>query len=246
MIHIIGGLEGAAAAVEKHALAVMVDSLRASATLCAFFLAGAGEVLVCGDVETARLLARGEKNALLAGERKSLPPEGFHLGNSPVAAAATELDGKTVIFTSTNGAAILRACQGADGTVVGGITNADRIAGCAQWHLANGGDVVIIHAGDEGRESDEDLAAAVLLADVIGPDINPEQEALLNSWKYRITDAGLVELFGTSRHGRELLKLGFESDLEAAAQVNLYPVLPKVDGYFDFEGAIVVRLIADS
>jgi 2-phosphosulfolactate phosphatase len=229
MIYIAGGTEGATAAARRGAgtMAVVVDALRSSATIPALLTAGASEVLLCPDLESARSLHNDLGNALLAGERDSATPEDFHLGNSPLEAAGADVRGKTVIFTSSNGAPILVACRGAGRILMGGPVNADRVAGAAQRHLAAGGDVVVIAAGDHGAECDEDTAAAVLLALVIGPCFAPEQEGLVEVWRTRIAVEGLENLFRNSSHGRELTSLGFDADITAAATPNLYPALPE-------------------
>jgi len=241
MIRIIGGAAGAAAAAELGALAVVVDALRSSATVAAMLAAGASEVLVCADPETARGVAAEVGDALLAGEWRSSTPEGFDLGNSPVAAAEADLSGRRVVFTSSNGAPMLVSCCGAGRILMGGATNAEAVVLAARAALAARTEVVIVPAGDMGGESEEDFASAVLLAEAIGPDIDPGQAEMLDRWRERLA-GGLEALMRTCPHGLELAKLGFDSDLAAAATQNLYPVLPEVLGFRRRGGAAVARV----
>ncbi len=245
MIRIVEGKEGAelASRIGERALAIVVDALRSSPTLAAMLCAGAEEIYVCGDVPTARKLAEGLDGALLAGERDSTTPEDFDLGNSPVEAVGIDLKGRSVVFTSSNGAPILVACRGAGRIVMGSPANAHLITGAAQQALATGREVIFIPAMDHGEPCEEDSAAAALLAEVTGPDINPSQETLVTQWLARIADGGLEKLFRESIHGRELDTLGFGEDLTAAAKPDIYSKLPQVLEFIDMrDGATVARV----
>jgi 2-phosphosulfolactate phosphatase len=244
LITIAGGLDGARLAAGggrsgDGAVAVVVDALRSSATLAAMLTAGASEIVVCADVSAARAAAAELGDALLAGEEDNTTPDGFDLGNSPVEAANADLGGRRVVFTSSNGAPIIVAAHGAARILVGGPTNSTLTERAADEALAGGLEVIIIPAMDRGRDCDEDLASAVLLAEVIGPAIAPEQEELAALWRGRIADAGLERLFRESEHGRLLSSLGFDEDLSAAASPDLYPALPEAHTITEIAGATV-------
>jgi 2-phosphosulfolactate phosphatase len=241
MVHIIPGLDGARRAAQMGALAIVVDALRSSATLCAFCDAGAAAIHVCSGLETARTLAASLDGALLAGEKESRIPDDFDLGNSPIEARNRRARGP-VVFTSSNGAIMLCAARGANAVIVGGLNNAGAVADFAQSHRAAGRDVVIIPAGDGGRECDEDMASAVVLAEVIGPDIEPAREGLLSYWKSRISARGMTDLFRQSDHGGELIALGFEADVLNAAEADISNSVPLVREYVDFNGESVALL----
>src|SRR5690242_5515107 len=104
-IYLMRGSEGCLLAVRQHALAIVVDALRASTTLSVMLDQGAERILVVADVEDAFALAAQTPGALLAGERGGQPLPGFDFGNSPLEIlSAPRLDGRTVVFTSSNGA----------------------------------------------------------------------------------------------------------------------------------------------
>ena len=246
MIRIAFGPPGAeqAAAQGDKAIAVVVDALRSSATVAAMLQAGAEAVYVCADVATARAVAAELDGALLAGESNSMTPEGFDLGNSPVAIARTDIAGRRVVFTSSNGAPLLVACRGAARIVMGGANKAKLVAEAAFAAQAQGRDVIVIAAGDLGVECDEDTASAVLLAEVAGPDIDPGQEELMNRWRSAIAEAGLERLFAASTHGRALIEQGYGEDIAAAASPDTASTLPQVVEYLDFNGK-TVALVRD-
>ena len=86
-VEVVCGSSGCAAAVAAGGVAVMVDALRASATITSLMAAGARRVWVATEVAQAwamkdRLAAEGTE-AFLIGERNGFPPPGFDAGNSP-------------------------------------------------------------------------------------------------------------------------------------------------------------------
>ena len=246
MIRIAFGPQGAAEAASQgsKAIAVVVDALRSSATLTAMLKAGAEAIYVCADVPTARAVAAKLEGALLAGESNTVTPEGFDLGNSPVAIARTDIAGREVVFTSSNGAPILVACRGAARIVMGGLNNAAAVAKAVFAAQAEGRDAIIIPAGELGVECDEDTAAAVLLAEVAGPDIDPAQEGLMARWRAAVAAEGLQKLFAESLHGKALIDKGFGEDIAAAAAPDTASTLPDVAEFLDFDGT-TVALVRD-
>src|SRR6056297_3662779 len=68
---------------EAEGLTVIIDVFRASNTIIACLGQGAEYVIPVGSLEKAYRLKEQHPDHLLAGERKSLPPEGFDFGNTP-------------------------------------------------------------------------------------------------------------------------------------------------------------------
>src|SRR5204863_3922750 len=120
----------------------------------------AGLVPVAEPAEAlARARALGE-GTLLAGERKGETIPGFHLGNSPLEVTRERVDGRTVVFTTSNGTRALLAASGAPAVGVAGFVN---LSAAAAWALASGRDVTVLCAGERGRVSLEDKVCAGLL-----------------------------------------------------------------------------------
>ena len=84
---------------------VVIDALRATSTMIVAFENGCSGFIPVSTVEEARELAASKKDPdlLLAGERKAMPLEGFHLGNSPRDYRPEKVRGKVVVLTTTNG-----------------------------------------------------------------------------------------------------------------------------------------------
>jgi 2-phosphosulfolactate phosphatase len=223
--HIIEGEDGCAFAVRNGCVAVIVDALRASATAAMMCHYGATEIITVLEVEHAReAKAKAYPDALLAGERKTVPPEGFDFGNSPRQAVAAK--GRRVIFTTTSGTGRLVASWGARAVFMGTTINATAVADAAAGF---GTDVVLVPAGRVGNpcfNAQEDLAGAVCIAMTRGrPDLG-EGRALYRYWRERIFDEGLETLFNGAGHAELLRRSGQADDLAFCAQRDITGAVP--------------------
>src|SRR5690349_12489561 len=96
-------LPAAARALERK-LCIVVDALRASATVAALLDAGAAEIELAPDVAEARRMAeRDRANTWLVGEVGGLAPPGFDESNSPTAILAARPGRRRVVFATSNG-----------------------------------------------------------------------------------------------------------------------------------------------
>jgi len=159
-----GTRPGAPALPERGETAVAIDVLRATTTLTVALRAGAARVREAVTPDEARQMRAAEPDALLCGEREGLKIPGFDLGNSPSEYEPAVVQGRTLLFASTNGSLALRAAQGAGRRVLAAFVNlsavVDRIAGDSR--------IVIVCAGKLGGFAIEDAACAGLLCRRLG------------------------------------------------------------------------------
>jgi 2-phosphosulfolactate phosphatase len=210
----------------------VIDILRATTSICAALSHGAKAIIPVASTEEALRLAQtiGSADVLLAGERNCLPIPGFHLGNSPVEMTEAAVRGKTIIVTTSNGTRALLACQGAAAVFPTAAVNLSVAAERAREALESDQDVLIVCAGRDGAFSLDDAYCAGRLASAIFGDTKPRSA---------LNDAGLASLdlvrrYGSrwarplaySRAGRELIRLGFRTDVRDAARLDAYPILP--------------------
>lgn len=224
--HIIEGQDGCDFAVRNGYAAVVVDALRASATATMMCHHGAIEVISVLEIEDARAAkANAYPDALLAGERRTVPPEGFDFGNSPVQAEMAR--GRRVVFTTTSGTGRLLACWGCKAVYMGTTINATAVGNAAARHDT---DVVLIPAGRVGNpyfNAQEDLAGAVTIAMKRGKPELGEGRALFRYWRERIFDEGLGTLFDGADHAELLRRSGQASDIAFCAQVDVTDAVPR-------------------
>jgi 2-phosphosulfolactate phosphatase len=105
------GRVGAEWGAREGLVTVVVDALRASATIASFLEFGATEVMVVEHVEQALAEKRRRPEVVLVGERECRRVEGCDYGNSPLRRICPGLPGP-VVFTSSN---CSRCCVAAAG-----------------------------------------------------------------------------------------------------------------------------------
>ena len=169
---------------------------------------------------------------LLAGEEGGRAPAGFNFGNSPVAFARAELEGRRMVFSTTNGTRAIRLAQSASTVLLGCLRNASAVArgGLA----AAGGDegVCVVCAGREGQFSLDDAYTAgaivdALLAGAGGNRLVLTDAALAAQALYRST-ADAAGLFRRTRAGRNVMEIGLSEDLDYCAQRDASVLVPEV------------------
>ncbi len=240
-LHLSRGVAGCELANRLRGVAVIVDALRASTTLAALFDHGAARVLVTAALEDACALTGALPDAVLVGERDCLPPAGFHLGNSPrEVLAGPRLDGRTVIFTSSNGAQRLTACGGARHILVGTVANAAAVAARARALAeAEECDIVFVGAGkypDETYVAPEDEAAAAYLAAAVGLPIAAASREAFAYWQREIAARGLAHIFAHSPHAAVLARHRLAADIALCATPDLLCAVPEVTGSVELAG----------
>lgn len=242
--HLIAGEDGCRFAVDNKCVAIIVDALRASATAAYMLEAGATEILAVREVDEAFELRWDYPTALLAGERRGLPLEGFELGNSPRDVAIAR--GKRVIFTTTTGAGRLVQAWGAHAVYMGSPVNAAAVARAALVHRR---DIVLVPAGlmsDPNYSAQEDWVGAAAIA-MAGKEITDDLELGEGGHKYtywsdRILCDGILELFEAAPHAQNLRDVGMEEDIAFCAQLDTVHSVPMACG----TQGIAVRVIDGS
>ena len=218
-------------------VAVVIDVLRASTTIVTAIAHGAAAVVPRAGLDEARRTAATLAGpVLLGGERGGLRIEGFDLGNSPAEYTARRVAGRTIVITTTNGTAALAACRGAREILVGAVVNRAAAAAAARRLAGAGGAVHLVCAGTDGIVSDEDLLGAGAMLDAAATDADVLDEAAraaLAAFR-RVAaggdvPAGLVAAFRRAAGGANLVALGMEADLPAAAAIDTLAAVPRLD-----------------
>ena len=206
---------------------VVIDAVRAGATLTAMAEAGDPVVYLAADAESARRF-RDDDNpaALLGGEAGGLAPAGFDLGNSPAEWAKRDLRGAEVVFGTTNGTRAVARCSNADHVLVASFNNVAAVARLA-GELA-GECVKIVCAGQKGLIALDDAVCAGLIArELIHAGGDAADSAVM-----AVALAGhfddIPALLRRSESGRRLLSVGYDSDLDWCARVDISEKVPQL------------------
>ena len=237
---------------------IMLDVLRASSTMLAMFEAGAAALYLASTPEEAAKMAGQDRPAhWVCGERDGLRPEGFDYGNSPSELADARLDGRRVVYVTSNGTNALRAVAAAPLVLVGTPRNEVAVTRLALREArARDLDLLIVCAGDEGGYaiSLEDAFVAGMLVErliklharhVPAEAAAGDSEALsldesailvhrafcsyLRGTEAHATSETLLTVFEESRNGRGLPRKGYADDLDYCAQVDVSTVVPRLE-----------------
>jgi len=214
---------------------VVLDVLRASTTICFALAAGAREVIPCLEINDARELAlKIGSDAVLGGERAGKKINGFHLGNSPREYVEDNVQGKTIVFTTTNGTRALQACVAAERVLIGSFVNMQIAIEVAAQHER----VHLLCAGTDGKIAREDVLLAGAMAETVmlhhlALTTNDETQIAIDAWQ-AVTrgthDAQTIaRCLRASGGGRNLQAIGHADDIRVAAALNMVPVVPKLD-----------------
>ena len=219
--------------------AIVIDVLRATSVMTTALHNGAASVMTCREVGEARQLSAAmQPPALLCGERGCKPIDGFDLGNSPAEYTRDRVRNRTLVLTTTNGTRAIAAVRQMDQVWIGSFLNltavVNRLRDCRHVHL--------VCAGTEGRVTLEDvlLAGAIVWCCQRVHDGEPDDDdsvlalQLWRSWfpqqvvqNCMPSGEDLSRRFRETRGGRNLLKLGFDADLERCARIDSISVVPR-------------------
>lgn len=221
---------GPAALVAGRVVAV-IDVLRASSTIAAALANGARHVVPLESADDAVSRARQFERAdvRLAGERRMLPIPGFDLGNSPREMTRDAVEGRTVLFTTTNGTAALLAVQGARDVLVASFVNFTPALEYLRAALREEADLTFVCAGRDRQFALEDAACAgryvAALADGAGGVAMGDAAVACRALHDRF-GASIPGLFEACEHGQALAAAGLGEDLAVCADLDAYPVVP--------------------
>lgn len=232
------------------ATAVVIDQLRATTVLCCAADAGAKEIVPLLDVDEARRLKAGypESSVLLGGERQGVRIDGFDLGNSPQDYTPETVNGKTLLFTTTNGTVAMHAARKAKRILLASLVN----AGAVVRELVGSEQIEILCAGTCGESTEEDLLVAGCLVSRLAKHdesvrwtLNLYAQHAKDFWDacfMTVFDVDgektvqefaslqmLTELLRKSRGGQNLISIGLDADIVASARVDSVKIVPELD-----------------
>lgn len=206
------GVHGALEAQKRGGVVVMIDALRASATMIAALEMRMASIKPVATAEDCI----GEVTVGERGGRKL--PNCMH-NNSPTELMRHDYAGKTLVLTSTNGAECLLTASGPRSIVlVGSTINRRAVAGAAaRLARKRGVPITLLMAGRNNQYAVEDALAAGEIARAL-PEARVHGELP--------TSAALEADFCASDSGRNLTALGYADDVRFCAQLDRSDVVP--------------------
>lgn len=182
----------------KGSIVVIIDILRATSAICTAFENGVVSIIpVAGVAEAKEYKNRGFP---VAAERDGFILDFADFGNSPFNFVREKVEGKTIVYSTTNGTGIINMASSAYKIVVGSFLN---ISALATWLISQEKDIVLFCAGWKNRFNLEDTICAGAIA----------EKLLLTSLYTTICDSTLAALDLWS-----LAKQDIKSYIEKVAQ----------------------------
>jgi 2-phosphosulfolactate phosphatase len=223
-------------------VSIVIDVLRATTTIAAALAAGAREVIPCLEIEDALAAAANlpAGQAVLGGERHGVRIEGFTFGNSPREYTPETVGGKSLVFTTTNGTRAMLHARLADEVWLAAFVNLSAVVQACRPRER----VDIVCSGTEGQVTREDVllagAIAACLTVQAAGDLN-DQAAIARAAWLQVADMSPAELSAAelsakvaltlrdTQGGRNLKRLGLERDIDDAAAIDRFALVPQFD-----------------
>jgi 2-phosphosulfolactate phosphatase len=160
-------------------IVVVIDVLRASSTICTAFANGAASIIPVTGVDEAKLFK--SKGYLVAAERDGFVLDFADFGNSPFNFTKEKVEGKTIVYSTTNGTGLINLASSSYMTMIGSFLN---ISALTQYLIQQERNVLLLCAGWKNRFNIEDTVCAGAIA-----------ERLMNSNNYKtICDSTIAAL----------------------------------------------------
>ncbi len=218
-------------ALAKGTHVIVIDVLRASSTIVQSCENGVERIIPVADVEDATKLipTLDRAEALLGGEQDGHTIDGFDLGNSPIEYTRRVVEGKTIIFCTTNGTVAITGSAAAADISVGCFLNLSAVV--ARLVKAAPERAVILCSGNSGVLSLEDFVCGGHMAARIHAELGTRVTMNDGAEAARVLAGCMPDpetVLRSSVHGRRLAELGFERDLEFCARMDRYSGVPVV------------------
>ncbi|HQG35594.1 MAG TPA: 2-phosphosulfolactate phosphatase [Bacteroidales bacterium] len=146
----------------KDAIVVVIDILRASSAICTAFENGAKEIIPVREVEDAKEFKK--RGFLVAAERDGFILDFADFGNSPFNFTREKIEGKTIVYSTTNATRIIEMASSAYKTVIGSFLN---ISSITKWLVKEERNVILFCAGWKDRFSLEDAVCSGAIASLL-------------------------------------------------------------------------------
>jgi 2-phosphosulfolactate phosphatase len=212
---------------------VVLDVLFATSTMVNVLAHGASAAVPTLDEAHARAQAKVLRSGsyVLSGELLAETISGF-ASPTPLALVEHGVEGKTVIYATTNGTVALKHSSVADHVFAGALLNAAAVVRHIAAHHREG-TILIVCAGSMGNPNLEDMYGAGYFVELIARELGESRDfsdAAIAARALFRSEPAESALF-RSRVGKMMQERGLTHEVEYAAQLSRLDVVPKlVDG----------------
>ena len=208
-------------------IVVVIDILRATSAMVAAFEHGAEKIIPVGTIEEARQYI-GRSGYIAAAERDGEVVPGFPFGNSPIAFAQADLEGKTIVMTTTNGTRAINLAQDAKQLVIGSFLN---MTALSNWLLTQNDNVLLLCSGWKDKFNLEDSVFAGAVMDKLlesGKFGLEEDSSIAAKYLFMAARDNFMSILKAAPRRRRIEKLQMNEDVKYCLtpdQSSIIPVL---------------------
>lgn len=141
-------------------IVVIIDILRATSAICTAFANGAASIIPVAEIPEAKEYK--SRGYLVAAERDGYVLDFADFGNSPFNFTREKVEGKSIVYSTTNGTGIIKMASSAYAIIIGSFLN---ISALCEWLITTDKDVVLFCAGWKNRFNLEDTICAGAIAE---------------------------------------------------------------------------------
>jgi len=203
---------------------VVIDVLRATSAICTAFDHGVKSIIPVDSIEIAKEYQK--KGYLVGAERQGKIVEGFDFGNSPFSYMSSEIKGKDVVLTTTNGTKAIKLAQDADQVVIGSLLNLDVLC---EWLEKQEKNILCLCSGWQNKFNLEDTICAGAIAEYLintGKFISDEDSSIAAKYLYLSAKDNYLGYLKSSSHRRRLKNLNLNEDIKYCLTPNLSKAIP--------------------
>ena len=220
---------------KENFIGVLVDILRATTSICTAFENGIKTIIPVASLDEARILKA--QGYLVASEQDGKKLDFADFGNSAFSFTRDKIEGKTLVYCTTNGTHALEMAKDAKTIAIGAFIN---ITALKNWLLKENKNVVILCSGWKNKFCLEDsiFAGALTEALLATPGFITRcdsVEAALDLWSLAKHDIpGYIE---KAAHRQRLKKLGLDDVIPYSFMSDLTTVVPV------FKGKEIIKIV---
>lgn len=213
---------------EEFDIVVVIDVLRATSAICTAFQQGIASLIPVTSLEEARKYQ--EKGYLVGAERNGKLVEGFELGNSPHSYMRSDIKGKTIALTTTNGTKSIAIAKDAGRVVIGSLSNLNVLT---KWLVKQNGSVLCLCSGWQNKFNLEDTICAGAIVEALlstGGYRSEEDASIAAKYLFLSAKDNILGYLKASSHRRRLRNLNLNEDIKYCLTPNTTTVIPVLKG----------------
>lgn len=206
-------------------IVIVVDVLRATSAICAAFMNGVKEIIPVGTIAEAQNYKN--QKYLVAAERDGIVLDFADFGNSPFNFTPERVQGKTIVYSTTNGTQAVQMASKCYKVAIGAYLNLTSIC---NWASSQNRDVIIFCAGWKNRFSLEDTILAGAITEKLTEKYNYKTNcdsalASLDLWK--IAKENLIQYIDKAAQRSRLRDNGLDDVIEYCHTIDLTDLIPE-------------------